>query len=124
METFERLCLERGQLAGLDRRARARSEPEQEAEIVQGEETKPEQLLLVDEMTDVRAREPGAGGAVAALVERPLVAREAGVLEVEAAVRRERSAGSPHPRRQDAIEHVDPSLDHLQHALRVADPHE
>ena len=55
---------------------------------MQAEQAKPEDLLLVDEMADVRAREAPACGAVAALLERPRVAREAGVAEVQAAVAR------------------------------------
>src|SRR5207237_5388114 len=84
----------------------------------------PEQLLLIDEVPDVRACEPGAGRAVATLVERALVTGEASVPEVEPAARRERGAGPSHPRRQDAVEHVHAPLDHLENALRVADAHE
>ena len=69
-------------------------------------------------------REPGARRAAAALVERPLVAREARVLQVQAAVRGERGAGPPHPRRQHAVEHVDPARDHVEDPVGVADPHE
>ena len=36
----------------------------------------------------------------------------------------ERRAGAPEPGRQHAVEHVDPALDHLEDALRVADAHE
>ena len=36
----------------------------------------------------------------------------------------ERGARAAHPRRQDAVEHVDAALDHLEDALGVADAHE
>ena len=65
-----------------------------------------------------------AGRAVAALVERRLVAGEAGVLEVEAAGRGERRPRAAHPRRQDAVEHVDAALDHFEDAFWIADAHE
>ena len=101
-----------------------RDEIEQEAQIMQAQEAQPENLLLVDEMADVRAAERRARRAVAALVERPRVAGEAGVPEVEAPLPRERAAGARGARRQDAVEHVDAARDHLEHALRVADAHE
>ena len=65
-----------------------------EPEIMQGEQTKPEQLLLVDEMPDERARESGARGAAAALLERARIAGVAGVAQVQPARRRERRAAS------------------------------
>ena len=65
------------QSPGLDRRSRACGQVEQEAQVVQAEQPQPEQLLLVDEVADVGAREARAGRAAAALVERPRVAREA-----------------------------------------------
>ncbi len=58
------------------------------------------------------------------LVERPRVAREAGVPEVEPPVAGERAAGACGPRREHAVEHVHPGLDHLEDPLGVADPHE
>ncbi len=91
---------------------------------MQAEQPQAEQLLLVDQMADVRAREPGAGRAAAALVERERVAGEAGVPEVEPARGGERRPGPPHPGRQHAVEHVHATLDHGEDPLRVADPHE
>ena len=76
---------------------------------MQAEEAQAEQLLLVDEVADVGAREARAGRAAAALLERPRVAREAGVAEVEPARRGERGAGARGAGRQDAVEHVDPA---------------
>src|SRR5581483_8278157 len=60
----------------------------------------------------------------AAVLERPRVAREPGVAEVETALAREGAAGASGAGREDAVEHVDAARDHLEHPLRVADPHE
>ncbi len=71
------------------------------------------------------AREkPVQAPARAALVERRGVAGEAGVAEVEASLPGQRRPGPAEPRRQHAVEHVHPALDHLEDARRVADPHE
>ena len=91
---------------------------------MQAEQAQSEQLLLVDEMTQVCAGEAGAGRAGAILVQRSRIAREAGVVEIEPAVPGVRAAGPAEPRRQDAVEEVDPALDHLEDPLRVADAHE
>src|SRR5205823_156359 len=75
-------------------------------------------------MTDVRAAEPRARGAVTSLVERARVTGEAGVPEVDPPRARE---GAPRPggsRRKDAVEHVDPRVDHLEDPFRIADAHE
>src|SRR5581483_11718048 len=91
---------------------------------MQAEQPKPEDLLLVDEMPDVRAGERPARRACAALVEGPGVAREAGVPEVEPPLPRERAARAGRTGRQDAVEHVDAAGDHLDHAFGIADAHE
>src|SRR5437867_7528623 len=75
-------------------------------------------------MTQVRAGEAGARRARAILVQRSRIAREAGVVEVEPAVPGVRAAGPAEPRRQDAVEEVDPALNHLEDPARVADAHE
>src|SRR5438093_1278364 len=102
---------------------RSGNEIEQEAEIMQAEQPQPEDFLLRDEVADVPAAEPRAGGALASLLERPLVAREPRVAEVEPSVARECAAGARGAGREDAVEHVDAARDHLEHALGVADPH-
>ncbi len=91
---------------------------------MQAEEPEAEDLLLVDQMPDVGAAERRARRAGAAFVQRARVARKACVAEVEPALPRERAAGARGAGRQDAVEHVDASGDHLEHALGVADPHE
>src|SRR5436190_16443116 len=91
---------------------------------MQAEQPEPEDLLLVHEVADVRPAEAGAGRARAAVLQRTLVGREAGVAEVEATFARESAAGTRGTGRQDAVEHVDAAGDDLEHALRVADPHE
>src|SRR5262249_57445612 len=99
-------------------------EIEDETEIMEGQQAGAEELLLVHEVPKVRAREPGACRARAAIVERRVVAGKAGVAEVEPSLPGEHGAGSGGARRQDAVEHVDPALDHLEDALGVADAHE
>src|SRR5262245_1687955 len=91
---------------------------------MQAQEADPEDLLLVDEMTDVSAAEAGARRAAAARVERRGIAREPCVPEVEAAFPRERAPRPRSARREHAVEHVDAACDHLDDALRVPDPHE
>src|SRR5439155_6317199 len=103
---------------------RAGCESEQEPEIMHAQEAESEELVLVHEVADVRAREARAGGAVAVLLERPGVACKARVAEVEAAARRDCRARARRAGREDAVEHVDPTRDHLEDALRVADAHE
>src|SRR5262245_46901269 len=107
-----------------NRLPRARGQVEQETEIMQAQEPQPEQLALVDEMAQVGAREALAGGARAILGQRPRVAREPRVLQVEATVLRERGPGAPQPRRPDAVEEVDPALDDVEDPGGVADAHE
>ena len=58
---------------------------------MQTEEPQAEQLLLVDEVADVGARETLARGARAVLVQRARVAGEAGVPEVQPALPRQRA---------------------------------
>ena len=124
VEALERGRLVGAELAALDRSPRPGGQIEQKSDVVLGQKYQAEQLLLIDEMTEIGAREASAGRAGAALVERARVAGEAGVPEVEAPFPRERRAGAPEPRRQNAVEHVDPALDDVEDPGRVADAHE
>src|SRR5438093_1236783 len=85
---LRRLVLPGEELAALDRLSRRGDEIEQEAQIMQAEQPQPEDFLLVDEVADVRPAEPGASRARASVVEGTVVASEAGVAEVEAALAR------------------------------------
>src|SRR4051794_29451038 len=91
---------------------------------MQAEQPEAENLLLIDEMADVRAAEARARRAAAMLVEWAWIARELRVAEIEPSLPRQRAAGARRARRQNAVEHVDAARDHLDHALRVADAHE
>src|SRR5919106_4138807 len=115
-EAVERGRLVRGELAPLDRCARPGGQIEQKPNVVLGQKYQAEELLLVDEVAQVGAAEARARRARALLRERPFVAREAGVLEVETALPRERGARASESRREDAVEHVDASLDDLEDA--------
>ena len=88
------------------------------------EQAQAKKLVLVDEVPQVGPGEARARGAVAAFVERPGVASVLRVAEIEAPLPRRRAAGAGGSRRQNAVEHVDTGLDHLEDALGVADAHE
>src|SRR5215218_7908282 len=102
-----------------DRTARLSAQLEQEMHVVERQEAQAEQLVLRDEVADVGAREAYAGRARAAVLERALVAREAGVAEVEPPVPGGRRARAAEARRQHAVEHVDARADHAQDALGI-----
>ena len=91
---------------------------------MQAQEPQPENLVLRDEVPNVRAREPGAGGTSASVLERPRVAGEAGVPEADPPARDERGARTRGAGWQHAIEQVDAPPDDLEDALGVADAHE
>src|SRR3954454_8867301 len=124
LEAVERRRLERGELISLDRRPRPGRQVEQESDVVLGQKYQAEQLLLLDEVAQVRPAEAGAGAAGAAFVEWTGVAREAGIAHVQAALPGERRACAPQPRGQHAVEYVDAALDDLENPHRVPDPHE
>src|SRR5919198_403409 len=109
VEAVERGRLVRGELSPLDRRPGAGRQIEQKADVVLGQKYQAEQLLLVQQMTEVASAEAAASRAPAAVVERARVTGEARVLEVEAALPRERGTRAPQARGQHAVEHVDPA---------------
>src|SRR5438552_12516622 len=123
-EPGERVRAPRCEGAALDRLPRGGDEIEQEAEIMQAQQPEPENLLLVDEMADVRAAEAYARRAGTAVVERARVTREVRVAHVQSSRPRQRAAGTRGACREDAVEHVDSTRDHLDDAFRVADAHE
>src|SRR5579864_6576918 len=88
-EPVERVRLPACEGATFDRLSRGGDEIEQEAKIMQAQEPQAEDLLLVDEMADVGARELRACRARAALVQRPRVSGEARVAKVEPTLPRE-----------------------------------
>src|SRR5258708_6209407 len=91
---------------------------------MQAEQPQAEELLLVDQVAQVGAREARARGARAALVEWARIAGKAGIPKVEPALPGQSGAGARGASRQHTVEHVDPALDHLEDAFRVADSHE
>src|SRR5256885_2077891 len=72
--------------AAFDRLSCGGDEVDHEAQIMQAQQTEAEDLLLIDQVPDVRAGEAGARRAAAVSVERPVVTREPGVPQVEAAL--------------------------------------
>src|SRR5579859_5350081 len=91
---------------------------------MQAEQPQTEELLLVDQVTQVGAREARTGGARATLVEWERIAGEAGIPKVEPTLPGQGGAGTRGASRQYTVEHVDAALDHLEDAFRVADSHE
>src|SRR5687767_9367746 len=81
-----------------DRVARGAHERDQKMYIVQREQTHAEHLVRDEQVPDVRAAEPAACRAVAALVERPLVGAELRALDVDPAVGGEGGAVPAHAR--------------------------
>ena len=79
----ESVALVAGEFPAHDRLARACHEPDQEAQVVQAQQAQAEQLLLVDQVAQVGAAEAAAGRTVATLLQRTLVAGEAGVTEID-----------------------------------------
>ena len=75
---FERRGPEGLELPALDRCPCVLGQPQDETEIMQTQKAESQDFVLVDEMADVRAREARAGGAVAVVLERTLVARRSG----------------------------------------------
>ena len=63
-------------------------------------------------------------GTATFLLERTRIASESCVPQVEPAVLRERRSGPRRPRREHAVEHVDPARNHLEDPLGVSEPHE
>src|SRR5262249_37863632 len=102
----------------------ARRHAEHEAEVVEREQPQAEDLLLRDEVADVSPREALARGTVAARLQRLGIAGEAGVAQVEPPLPRQRRARPAVARRKNAVEHVDPALDDVEDAERIADAHE
>src|SRR5262249_35788258 len=93
-------------------------------QIMQAQEPQPEDLLLVEQVPNVRAREPGAGGAAGVLVERAGGTGDLACLDVQLPLPGQGAAGARVPRPGDAVEHVDAALADLEDADRIADPHE
>jgi RNA polymerase sigma factor (sigma-70 family) len=123
-EPVERVRAVGGEPASLDRRPGVRGEVDQEPQIMKAEEAQPEQLLLVDEVTDVRAREALARRAGAALVQRAGIACEAGVPQVQPPLPGQRAPGARCARREHAIEHVDAAAHAGEQIERRADAHQ
>src|SRR3954469_21553742 len=98
---------------GANRLARSAHQANEEMYIVQGEQTQAENLVGDEEMSQVRAGESPAGGAVTVGVDRHVAPPVFGALDVHSAVGCEHGAVAAHPRRSHAIEEVDAPGDTL-----------
>ena len=117
--------------AGLDEAiaGKARWEPvvaasDQVAEVVDGHQSMSEELSGLDQMSDVRAREPGTRVAITTGLERVERLSVHGVLDIEPLPPGKERAVPGEPRRQHTVEHVDTGGDDLQEADRVSYAHE
>src|SRR3990172_6579682 len=93
-----------------DRFAELADEGQVVEEIVDGRESRAEDLVRALQVMEVSAREVPARVAAAALVDRARVAAVPGVAEPEIAPAGEEPAVAGVARRQHAVEHVDPRL--------------
>src|SRR6266511_3476064 len=84
LEAVEGRRLVRGELTSLDRRPRPSRQVEQESDVVLRQKYQAEELLLVDQMAQVRTAEAATRRTGAILVQRLPVAREPRVSEVQA----------------------------------------
>ena len=124
-EPLERVCAPSCEDAALDRVPRGGGQIEHEAQIMQAEQAETEDLLLVDEVADVRAREPactpgrrsGSSSGRGSRAKRAL-RRFSRPSHVSALPVRAVRVGSTQSNMST------PARDHLDHAFRVADAHE
>src|SRR6266545_8165783 len=124
LEAVEGRRLVCGELTSLDRRPRLSRQVEQESDVVLGQKYQAEELLLVDEMAQVRPAEAAARRTGAIRVQRLRVAGKTRVFQIQASLPGERRAGPAEASGQHAVEHVDSTGDDLQNACRIPDPHE
>src|SRR6185295_3693657 len=95
-----------------------------EAEVVERRQDLRRDLAGTKEMMEERARNPRAGRAGAAGIDRSFVVAIAGVLDLERPFAREQHAVAAVPRRQHAVEEVDALANGVQDVVRRADPHQ
>jgi len=93
-------------------------------QVVHAHEHRSEHFTAAVEVVQVGAREPRAGGAGAARVERLLVGLVAGVANPQVAEAREQVAVAGVSRRHHAVEHVDAGGDAIEQVLGRADAHQ
>src|SRR5690242_7878341 len=118
------MCPELGERSAADRVPRSRGESVNEPQIMQREKTKTEDVLLVDEVADIRAGESGARGAATIVLQRTGIPGVASVADVHPAESRQSRAGPRHPGREHAVEHVDSAGDDAEDSLHVTEAHE
>ena len=99
-------------------------QPNQRAQVVDGEQRTSEQFLGHDQVTDVGAREGFAGVAVAGVVNGTGVAGEVCVHHVEAAFGRERGMVTREAGGEDAIEDVHAAGDAVDQVFGSPDAHQ
>src|ERR1041384_7659105 len=104
MVSREPIAAPRVDVPALNGGTRVAHQANEEMYIVQGQQAKAEDLVRGVEVPEVGAREPRARGAVAALVQRPLVRAELGALDVEPPVGGERRAVAAHARGSHTVE--------------------
>ena len=92
--------------------------------IVSGQKDGTEHLAAAEEMVDIGAGMALACGACTGLVDGPLIVEVAGVPHIDGAASSDGLAGAARAGRDDAIEHIDASLDRSDDIVGPADAHE
>src|SRR5919112_4134967 len=110
--------------AGHDLLPRPPAQLHREANVVEGDETVPQQLIFPHQMRQVSPAVSGAGLARAFRVERPEVPSIPGVPEVDAPSGGQSSPVAGETGREHAVEHVYPQAYDLDNPDRVTDAHE
>src|SRR5829696_2656345 len=96
---------------------------DREADVVEGDETMPQQLIFPHQMRQVSPAVPRAGLARAFRIERSEVPAIPGVPEVDAASGGQHSPVAGEAGREHAVEHVHPKAYDLEYPDRVPDAH-
>src|SRR5215217_1058503 len=113
-----------GLLEAVERRPRPSRQVEQESDVVLRQKYQAEELLLVDQMAQVRTAEAATRRTGAILVQRLRLAREPRVSQVQAPLPGERRPRPAEASGQHTVEHVNSAGDDLENACRIPDAHE
>src|SRR5688500_6930706 len=109
--------------AGQDRRARELPDPDQESHVVERHQPESEHLSRHEQVAEISPREPGAGGAIAGVIQRLVRGTVLYLTDVHSADRGARAAVASVAGRGCAIEKVLSPGDSLDQISRKPDTH-